>query len=257
MVQILVATRADEVAVFDEMSAIVRTHALPLTLDLALLPKLNDKALLSIKPQLTINKGSPTLVVAHEQTLIKSAPSWQSLTKRIVTAGRKSELILQACKLTAGMSVIDGMAGFGHDGLILASTGAKVLMVEKNPLMALLLLYEHQYMMANPNWQKLLGRIEVRWGDFLEVQAQADVVYLDPMFPPDSYSAKVGKHMQTLHALAAPPDTDEQIKLLAHAKSHAQKVLIKRPLSALPLANHTPDESFANDAVRFDVYKHF
>ena len=51
-------------------------------------------------------------------------------------------MLLQACKLTDQSQVLDATAGFGHDSLILASTGAQVTMLERNPLMALLLMYD-------------------------------------------------------------------------------------------------------------------
>ena len=81
------------------------------------------------------------------------APEWDKLQRRIVSAGRKSELLLQASKITSDSHVIDATAGFGHDSLILASTGAQVTMLEQQPLIALLLLVEQQRMSALPNWQ--------------------------------------------------------------------------------------------------------
>ena len=122
------------------------------------------------------------------------------------------------------MSVIDGTAGFGQDGLILASTGANVIMIEHNPIIAMLLLYEHQMMNTNPY---------------------------------DSYSAKVGKTMQMLHELANPPSHDDEKLFLNIANAQLKnngKIIVKRPLSAPHLANKTPMQSVANDAIRFDRY---
>ncbi|WP_025644566.1 MULTISPECIES: class I SAM-dependent methyltransferase [unclassified Psychrobacter] len=207
------------------------------------------------------------------------APEWDKLQRRVVSAGRKSELILRAAKISADSQVIDATAGFGHDSLILASTGAQVTMLEQEPLMALLLFSEQQRMSAQPNWQKLMARLTIINTDALSYFAQlqknttdqavaVNVVYLDPMFPEDSYQdsktgkgAKVGKQMQALHHLAHPPTLDEEMALLNKAQAVVAdnqegrgRVIVKRPQQAPFLSQQNPDESWHNAAVRFDGY---
>lgn len=207
------------------------------------------------------------------------APDWDKLQRRVVSAGRKSELILQAAKINADSQAIDATAGFGHDSLILASTGAQVTMLEQQPLMALLLLAEQQRMSEQPNWQKLMAILHIINTDalsyFASLQVSAthpktliNLVYLDPMFPADSYQdsktgkgAKVGKQMQALHHLAQPPTLEQEVALLKSAKAvvannkeNRGRVIVKRPQQAPFLADDTPDESWHNAAVRFDGY---
>lgn len=193
---------------------------------------------------------------------MKVSPNWQALQKRIVTAGKKTELLLKASKLQSGMMVIDATAGFGHDSLILASTGATVTMIEQNPLLFLLLTFEKQTLQQQPNWQKLMARLDICFGqavDVLPTLPKADVVYLDPMFPDNSYkSAQVGKQMQILHTLASPPSLDEEIQLLTTARHQLTpngRVIVKRPKNAPFLANEAPHDSVSNDVLRFDIYK--
>ena len=258
----IVGTQADT-EIFKELDAINRAQKLALNLQWHTLPKISQKLLMDFaldKPFfIAIIKGVPTLIYCIDDELIKISPNWQSLTKRIVTAGRKSELLLQACKLVADMTVIDATAGFGHDALILASTGANVLMIEKTPVMALLLFYEHWLMNQHKNWQKLLQRIHIHYGDATKLKNPlVDLVYLDPMFPEDSYQAKVGKGMQVLHKMVAAPTQKEQQQLLDWARCALQpsgKLVVKRPLNAPYLANQQPVQSFDNTAIRFDVYK--
>ena len=227
---------------------------------------------------------------------LSAAPEWDKLQRRVVGAGRKSELLLKATKLTENSIVIDATAGFGHDSLILASTGAQVIMIEQQPVMALLLIAEQQRMCLHPNWQKLMARLHIintnalnYFGQFsaqrkaqvpnpldvLTVTAtNIDVVYLDPMFPIDSYEnsktgkgAKVGKHMQALHQLAHPPTLIEEAELLKSAlevvstsintntsSNTRGRVIVKRPSQAAFFAMQSPDESWHNEAVRFDGY---
>lgn len=264
----------------------IAEHALPIILDIELFPeKLNQKR----RQQLSETSIQPILLLDEKNKLswlsdgLSVAPEWDKLQRRVVSAGRKSELLLQAAKITSDSTVIDATAGFGHDSLILASTGAQVTMLEQQPLMALLLLAEQQRMSTLPNWQKLMSRLQIINVDalsyFAKLQANAiddikendakvvDVIYLDPMFPEDSYQdsktgkgAKVGKHMQALHQLARPPTSEEELQLLQSAQAIVSqgarqgRVVVKRPQLAPLLANQQPSESWHNEAVRFDGY---
>ena len=270
----------------ENLKMLIAEHALPIILDIELFPeKLNQKR----RQQLSETSTQPILLLDDKDRLswlsdgLSVAPEWDKLQRRVVSAGRKSELLLQAAKITSDSTVIDATAGFGHDSLILASTGAQVTMLEQQPLMALLLLAEQQRMSTLPNWQKLMSRLQIINVDalsyFAKLQAESvnaikdndakvvDVIYLDPMFPEDSYQdsktgkgAKVGKHMQALHQLARPPTLEEESQLLQSAQAIVSqgarqgRVVVKRPQLAPLLANQQPSESWHNEAVRFDGY---
>lgn len=269
------------------LQALVVKHQLPIVLNIELFSeKLNQKR----RQQLSQYSIQPILVLDEKNKLswlsdgLSVAPEWDKLQRRVVSAGRKSELLLQAAKITADRTVIDATAGFGHDSLILASTGAQVIMLEHQPLMALLLLAEQQRMSTLPNWQKLMRRLQIINTDALSYfesidftdssngltansHQTIDVVYLDPMFPEDSYQdsktgkgAKVGKHMQALHQLARPPTLEEESQLLQSAQAIVSqnasqgRVVVKRPQLAPLLAHQQPSESWHNEAIRFDGY---
>ena len=269
------------------LQALVVKHQLPIILNIELFSeKLNQKR----RQQLSQYSIQPILVLDEKNKLswlsdgLSVAPEWDKLQRRVVSAGRKSELLLQAAKITADSMVIDATAGFGHDSLILASTGAQVIMLEHQPLIALLLLAEQQRMSTLPNWQKLMRRLQIINTDALSYfesidftdssngltansHQTIDVVYLDPMFPEDSYQdsktgkgAKVGKHMQALHQLARPPTLEEESQLLQSAQAIVSqnasqgRVVVKRPQLAPLLAHQQPSESWHNEAVRFDGY---
>jgi len=243
-----------------------------------------DKLTQKRRQQLSQLSSLPILLLDDKNALswlsngLSVAPEWDKLQRRVVSAGRKSELLLQATKVTAESRIIDATAGFGHDSLILASTGAQTVMLEQQPLMALLLLAEQQRMSAQPNWQKLMARLQIINTDatsyfenisndsLIDSDKAVDVIYLDPMFPEDSYQdsktgkgAKVGKHMQALHQLAHPPTLDEERQLLHSAlavvsQNRSGRVIVKRPQFAPLLANQPANESWHNEAVRFDGY---
>ncbi|WP_201554672.1 class I SAM-dependent methyltransferase [Psychrobacter immobilis] len=270
-----------------DIQALIIAHELPIVLHLELF---TDKLSQKRRQQLSQTATQPILLLDEKNKLswlsdgLSVAPEWDKLQRRVVSAGRKSELLLQAVKITSDSHVIDATAGFGHDSLILASTGAQVIMLEQQPLMALLLLVEQQRMSGLANWQKLISRLHIINTDALgyfatlaadtindtkEIDKKAvDVVYLDPMFPEDSYQdsktgkgAKVGKHMQALHQLASPPTLEQEEQLLQSAQAvvrqNAQtsgRVVVKRPQFAPLLAHQQPSESWHNEAVRFDGY---
>ena len=258
-------------------------HKLSLTLVPELITdRLNQKRL----QQLSADSEQAILLLDNKNQLsllvdgLSVAPEWYKLQRRVVSAGRKSELLLQAAKITADNQVIDATAGFGHDSLILASTGAQVTMLEQQPIMALLLLAEQQRMSLQPNWQKLMSRLHIINTDALEFfndfksnsgtrdSNSIDVIYLDPMFPEDSYQdsktgkgAKVNKQMQALHQLAIPPTVEQEQQLLQSARAviknneqQSGRVIVKRPVQAPVFANQVADESWQNAALRFDGY---
>lgn len=267
----------------DTLKALIAKHQLPIILETEQsIEKLTQKR----RQQLSQTSTQPILLLDDRNALswlsneLSVAPEWDKLQRRVVSAGRKSELLLQAAKITSDSKVIDATAGFGHDSLILASTGAQVVMLEQQPLMALLLLAEQQRMSTVANWQKLMSRLHIVHTDALsyfanvngapisESHQAVDMVYLDPMFPEDSYQdsktgkgAKVGKHMQALHQLAHPPTLKEGQQLLesalavvGHNEQPSGRVIVKRPQFAPPLAHQSPNECWHNEAVRFDGY---
>ncbi|UXZ05089.1 class I SAM-dependent methyltransferase [Moraxella nasicaprae] len=192
-----------------------------------------------------------------DNELIKTCLNWQSLQQRIVSSGKNNELLLKACKLNKEMSVIDGTAGFGIDGLILASTGARVTFIEQNPIVFLMLIFEKIKMSQHKNWQKLMERITIVFGDSNKIindGVKHDLIYLDPMFPNDSYKGAVNKNMQILHLMVNPPNSDDELKLFNTAIAKCDKLVIKRPLSAPNFADKSPNQSFNNEVIRFDVY---
>lgn len=273
---------AEVIPVIQRLQQLIKAADLSLTLQvIAVEQKLSQK----VRQQLSDQYQTPLFIIDNKLQLsllthqISVAPDWKSLQRRVVSAGRKSELLLQACKLTDKSQVLDATAGFGHDSLILASTGAQVTLLERNPLMALLLMNEQQLMSQQVNWQKLMARLNIVCADsaqFMEALSYSnqkeqavntsgyDVVYLDPMFPENSYEntatgkgAKVGKHMQALHHIAQPPDLREEQKLLTLALNtvvSGGRVVVKRPAAAPLFAQSSPDESWHNDVLRFDAY---
>ena len=176
--------------------------------------------------------------------------------------GGKGQAIAKAVGLNKGKSipphVLDGTAGLGRDGFVLASLGCYVTLYERHPIVAALLYdgLERSYLDHEiGGWMQ--ERVRFAFGSSHQLlpktEQSIDVVYLDPMFPHREKSAAVKKEMRVFQSLVGSDlDADD---LLAPALSLASKrVVVKRPDYAPFLANSTPSMEIKTKKNRFDVY---
>lgn len=155
-------------------------------------------------------------------------------------------------------SVIDATAGLGRDAFVLAAIGCQVKLVERHPVVRLLLQDGLQRAYADTEIgemiQKNMQLLPVNHIAQLDpATAAVDVVYLDPMYPHKQKSALVKKEMRVFqHLVGADLDSDD---LLAPALALAQKrVVVKRPDYAQFLANIPAHFSRETKNHRFDIY---
>ena len=163
--------------------------------------------------------------------------------------GKKQGLV-RACKPTKGLRVLDATAGWGRDAAVLASFGADVLMLERQPMMAALL--ADALLHADKRLVFSLRHIDARsYLQNLSPDEYPDVIYIDPMHPERQKSALVKKDMQVLQTLFG-ADEDAQA-LIELAKTRArQRVVVKWPQRLTALV--PPSFSLDGKTVRFDVY---
>jgi len=166
-------------------------------------------------------------------------------------AGKKQGLV-RACKPGKGIKIIDATAGWGRDAGILASFGAQVLMLERNPVIAALLADALSRPDCSPALSLSLLCTDARqYLQNLPTQQIPDIIYIDPMHPLRQKSALVKKDMQVLQRLLG-TDDDAQA-LIKEAINHAaRRVVVKWP-QRLP-ALIPPDISIEGKTVRFDIY---
>lgn len=183
-----------------------------------------------------------------------------TLAHRRKFGGGRGEAIAKAVGIKKGElpSIIDATAGLGRDAFVLAALGCPVRLVERHPVVWLLL-------------QDGLQRayLDEELGEFLKQHLQllsvhhineldpstdsADVVYLDPMFPHKQKSALVKKEMRVFqHLVGADLDADELLNpALNLAKS---RVVVKRPDYAPYINEQKPTVSRDTKNHRFDIY---
>ncbi len=166
----------------------------------------------------------------------------------------KNQGLIKACKPQNSLKIIDATAGFGRDAFILACLGAEVVMLEKSPILAALLIdglarLEHKA----PDFCKLslIYSDAIQYITDLKPENIPDVIYIDPMHPTRKKKALVKKEMQILQSILGPDNNAEQLLIAALSKAK-QRVVVKWPQRELPLRK--PNYSINGKTVRFDVY---
>ncbi len=172
---------------------------------------------------------------------------WIRDAELVRRSARGSDL-LRACGARTRPRVLDAMAGWGVDGIVLANQGCAVTLVERHPAVAALaedLLRRSRVTGAN-----------VRWADGFAVLRERDVwdvVYLDPMFPERHKGALPGKRMQWLAALVADDSRPLSEWLSAATAAATDRVVLKRRRKDTAIGR--PDWQLVGRTVRYDVYR--
>jgi len=185
-----------------------------------------------------------------------------SMLYRVKHGGGRRQALARAIGLKKGWqpSVIDATAGLGRDGFILASLGCRVQMLERSPIMAVLL--EDAIIKAERSEQTagiIRDRLQFTHTDSseflqnLKPDNYPDVVYLDPMFPERTKSSLVKKEMRILRIVTG--DDQDATGLFDIALARARnRVVIKRPRLAPKLGSLAPSHQIRGKTSRFDVY---
>ncbi|MDD3762120.1 MAG: class I SAM-dependent methyltransferase [Nevskiales bacterium] len=203
--------------------------------------------------------GRLALVAAHLPKFKPLRCDWTAPEiRRRIAAGKRAPLprAIGLHKATEPLSVLDATAGMGRDGFVLAALGARVTMVERQPLFAALLRDAHRHALADPQWRETAERIELIEADAAAVLASGrrwDVVHLDPMYPHRDKQALPGKDMQFLRELTG-GDVDAGTLLEPALRAARRRVVVKRPSGAVTLSGRTPSFQLQATQTRYDVY---
>ena len=177
------------------------------------------------------------------------------LLPRIRRGNLASEHLVRAVKIKgiAEPLVVDATAGLGEDAFLLAAAGCRVLLFERDPVIAALLRDALERAKADPETAPIASRLTLRPEDSIPVlpTLSPDVVLLDPMFPERKKTALVKKKFQLIHLLEKPCE-DERALLDAALAARPKRIVIKRPAKGPFLAGVKPSYSLDGSAVRFD-----
>ncbi len=176
--------------------------------------------------------------------------------------GGKGQMIAKAVGVQQGITprVLDVTAGLGRDAFVLSTLGCEMTLVERSPVVAELL--RSAFNEARVSGDEQIASIVQRMRLHEQVAAEylqtgdgllADVIYLDPMYPPRGKSALVKKEMRAFHDLVG-ADEDANVLLdLALARARC-RVVVKRPRLGEFLNDAKPDLQLAGKSARYDIY---
>lgn len=176
-----------------------------------------------------------------------------TLQTRAQKASLSTEPLAKAVGLSPGktLRILDATGGIGRDSFILATLGCEVTVLERSPVLAILL---QEALLKVPHLP-----ITFHFRDAVEYLKDAnslffDVIYLDPLFPVSRKTALVKKEMQILHALIEPSPQEESLLLALAQEKALQRIVVKRPKQAPFLGKSSPHHSIFTKKYRFDVY---
>lgn len=167
--------------------------------------------------------------------------------------GKKQGLV-RACKPKSGLRIIDATAGWGRDAAVLASFGADVLMLERNPVLAVLLEdgLQHQDEPSKMALRlHLINQDAITYLTSLSPEDYPDVIYMDPMHPCRQKTALVKKDLQILQQLIGPDEDSLALINIARCRVK-QRVVVKWPQNLPALLESSA--SVSGKTVRFDLY---
>ncbi|QCI26176.1 class I SAM-dependent methyltransferase [Buchnera aphidicola] len=167
--------------------------------------------------------------------------------------------MIQAIKIknTFNLNILDATAGLGKDAFIFVSYGYKVTMIERNPILSILLYDGLVRGLQNNDIKKLIKKnINLIYNTTLNIHQlkiqQPDIIYLDPMFPTRKKSLSK-KEIRTIQNIVG-YDTDADNLLLTCLPFAKKKVVVKRPKKSNYLANIKPNYIIPTKNHRFDIY---
>lgn len=228
-----------------------------------------------IKGKVKFNSEQWQLVFTDKGLALRlsSEPNWGDIRVDFTSAqlayrkqhgGGKNEAIAKAIGVKGDQSlkVLDCTAGMGVDSFVLASVGASVTMIERNPLIAALLedgLERAQSFFADDMSACVhnMKLVHADAAEFIQTSSETfDAVYLDPMFPHKKKSAMVKKEMQAFQKLLG-PDVDSDDVFQQAIEIATQRVVVKRPSHAESLSHgqfSKPSVQITTKKHRYDVY---
>lgn len=152
------------------------------------------------------------------------------------------------------LTVLDATAGLGRDAFVLASLGCDVTLLERNPLVRVLLKNGLGRATQSEDIASIIAKMHFQEGDISDcIQTSFDVIYLDPMYPHVEKSAAVKKEMAFFRDLVGHDEDSDYLLPLAKELA-AYRVVVKRPKGAPFLNDEPATYQITGKSGRFDIY---
>lgn len=153
--------------------------------------------------------------------------------------------------------VVDATAGLGGDAFLLASLGARVVMIERSPHMHDLLQDGlERARQVGGDVAQVIDRMTLIYGDAKDLLPglSPQVVLVDPMHPPRGKSALVKKEMRLVREIVGIDEDCHELMQVALAVA-SKRVVLKWPRLAEPIKDIVaPSHQIMGKSTRYDVY---
>lgn len=215
-----------------------------------------SKAVYPLPSPVLVKTSTMCFIYVEHQVLISTLLSPQFTHRRQQQEGRK-----QALGKAVGLKphyrpfILDATGGFGVDACLLADLGCTVLILERHPLMTLLL--QQALAKLRPSLQCPLHILQKDSLDYLKHHVPhitaPQVIYLDPMFPSGKKNALNKQPLRLLKALVG-EDKDASELFNAAYSVATHRVVVKRPRHAPLITDKEPSYRVLGKSNRYDIY---
>ena len=182
-----------------------------------------------------------------------------AVAHRLRFGGGRGQALAKAMGLRAGKTpmIIDTTAGLGRDSFLLASLGAKVIMIERSEKMHLLLAQGmKRAVKEGGEFREIIGRMTLLKGDAKDLLAglSPEAILIDPMHPPRNSSALVKRELRQVREIVG--TDDDAADLVRVALKHASnRVVLKWPAKAEPIPRiQACSHQIIGKSTRYDVF---
>jgi len=174
--------------------------------------------------------------------------------------GGNGQMIAKAVGIQSGIrpQILDATAGLGRDAFLLAQLGCRVTLIERHPLIAVLLADGLERALPDVEVGPIIQRMHLLPGNAIELISNwsaepPQVIYLDPMFPHREKSALVKKEMRVFRPLVGADDDAAQLLQVA-LELATHRVVVKRPRTAPNVSDQLPGYVLEGKSCRYDIY---
>lgn len=182
-----------------------------------------------------------------------------SVAHRLRFGGGRGQDLPKAMGLRAGKTpmIVDTTAGLGRDSFLLASLGAKVILIERSEKMhALLDDGMKRAAREGGEFREIIGRMTLLKGDAKDLlpELSGEAILIDPMHPPRKNSALVRQELRQVREIVG--TDDDAADLVRIAFKHAtNRVVLKWPAKADPIEGiRACTHQICGKTTRYDVF---
>jgi 16S rRNA (guanine1516-N2)-methyltransferase len=182
-----------------------------------------------------------------------------SVAHRLRFGGGRGQDLAKAMGLRAGKTptIVDATAGLGRDSFLLASLGARVILIERSEQMHELLVQGmKRAAREGGQFREIIGRMTLLKGDALDLipELHSEAILIDPMHPERKNSALVKQNLRQVREIVGTDDDAADLVQLA-IKHASKRVVLKWPAKADPIEGVKKcTHQIIGKTTRYDVF---